>query len=549
MREIDELDNKEWKKKEPVEKRRMLDAEITKEYLKKNNDVIKEIAENFSQSILNAKADEKNKIEKFYLKGGKSISILKGDTNAIGDYDFQLVPNQEVYDNWSNLFPVIDNLILQTLGEVAVNSNLNVPNADMDIWKAACTRIPGMEETINVSKENEGLLRIGIDYKDKSYRDIISDAHYDKQSGRINLDENKINKDGSIDIKGLHIYVNYTIPGFILYRLVKSYKCEIVDNNEKLITSINLKSEIIDVSVPRPGSPECHISQAGVITNFRKKGGFNIPGWGYHFYENINLLQEVISGNSGSPHKAKKRWDRLNESINELLKVNTDVANGENINMNLVKDKIYEPYENDKNEIMRYEIMGYIGVWLYPLTLLMNNSDDIYKNMCDECREHVLRVIKQNVNEPTSAFVSCMMSTTGDAKLPNLNDIKEEVNNIKNCINDVKEKSVKSVFPSIKVKVNSKTPEVFNGKYIFIKVDVDGDIWGCEKIKDSLNNKYRNDVIESKGVIQVKIRNGGGMIVYAIIYSNDKTIKAVNFLEKTVLFSQRLAYIKSYAVN
>jgi hypothetical protein len=56
-------------------------------------------------------------------------------------------------------------------------------------------------------------------------------------------------------------------------------------------------------------------------------------------------------------------------------------------------------------------------------------------------------------------------------------------------------------------------------------------------------------VIESKGVIQVQIRNGGGMIVYAIIYSNDKTIKAVNFLEKTVLFSQRLAYIKSYAVN
>lgn len=295
--------------KKMVEERRKKDAELTAKFLEKNGAGVGALAQVFSREM----RKKPQMYENFYLKGSNAIALLEGQ-DCKSDYDFEFVPTKEVYGNWKNEYGQVDAYIRSGLRAAAEK----IVFLDEGAQPADNGKI-GLEDNIFLrdypeKKYVSGEYRIGAGYMGSSFREIIGSRDYDKATGRLLLKKQDIVKaEGKKFADGVYLYVNYTIPGFLLYRLVFAAKISLMGQD------VIVKSEMLDVSVPRLGSAECFMAQEGVITHFREAGDFRIPGWGYHFYENINLCQEIELGCSGSPHKKTKREERLKKSIQNLL--------------------------------------------------------------------------------------------------------------------------------------------------------------------------------------------------------------------------------------
>lgn len=321
-------------------------------------------------------------MDNFYLKGGNAFFILSktaaNDPDAPeGDYDFQFVPEAAAYRDWENSIRAIDQKIITALKETVQNfrSGFNT-----DCFKAENIigliqgEKSGTRQDITIKEQESvgGITLIGKKYMAQSYIEVAKEA-LKQDDKRVKLDSGDFIYNDIPNISGLSesgdpsvigepsIYVNYTIPGFVLYRMVCKFRYKVSTGGKE--EEITLKSEIIDISVPRAGSGEVYMSQNGVITHFREKDGFNIPGWGYHLYENINLLQEIALGVSGSAHKKEKREDRLKKAAEILIKANGGPKKTLDDISFLLNETISEPYSDTESK----KILGYYSALIYSI--------------------------------------------------------------------------------------------------------------------------------------------------------------------------------------
>ncbi len=343
------------------EQKQKIEAEITAEFISKNSERVMDVAKTFSEKILNDKIISKY-MNNFYLKGGNSISVLE-DKPLTGDFDFQFVPNADAYNNWNTRIDVIDKRIIEAMKDTVKDyggSMFDTSISDCGNIKKIVSEVIGKDADAAENEFFNSVERIGDEYMTCDYVTVAVEASKNADN-RAAVNRQTQPEMNVFDNKKFPacVYVNYTIPGFILYRLVckRSYTITIDGVAEK----VTLKSEIIDVSIPRVGSGEVYMSMKGIVTNFREKDAFVIPGWGYHFYENINLLQEIELGISGSPQKKEKRLDRFNQAANKLIEANknrkntvkTTISNKDIVK--LLDEKINEPDSmGGDNEIWGY---------------------------------------------------------------------------------------------------------------------------------------------------------------------------------------------------
>lgn len=385
-----------------IEGRRIVDGELTQDFLRNNQVLVQMLIGEFGTQINAAGLTPANNY-RFYLKGGNALAIL---TNRVpdGDYDFQLRPPDAVYANWAAAFPALDVALLTALENTVINTQIRAANAGLafnvtsflpatiQAW-AATANNPVHENHIDVANlvqqaRRNDILEIGTNFRNSSYRQIVTDPNF--HNGR--LEGHGVVAFAAQALAGLAgnfgpmIYVNYTIPGFILYRMVLSYQYSDNDGN------FNLKSEIIDVSVPRPGSGEVFMAQSGVVTHFRPTGNLNfpfeIPGWGYHLYENINLLQEIELGISGSPHKRAKRERRLLEAYNAMTTANGAVGRVDTI----LPPQINEPQHNNTFGPPFQQISGYFGILSYNV----KHYNAFEQNATAYLQAHIAANLKQH---------------------------------------------------------------------------------------------------------------------------------------------------------
>lgn len=389
--------------------KRKIEAAITSGFIKNNSERVMKVAKSFSAKI-NDDNILSNNMDNFYLKGGNAISVLE-DQPLTGDFDFQFVPNADAYNNWNTRIDVIDTRIIEAMKDtvkdyggsmfdLSVLECNSIKNIVLDVIKNESGVIKNESDVI----ENEKVIvnkteffnsveRIGDEYMKSDYVAVAAEANKSKDKrapvNRHTPPEKNAFKNNLFQACA---YVNYTIPGFILYRLVCRSSYEITIGEEKP-DNVTLKSEIIDVSIPRVGSGEVYMSQKGIVTHFRKKNGFFIPGWGYHFYENINLLQEIELGISGSPQKKEKRLDRFNQAANKLIEANKKRKSTIKSNINnssivkLLDKKIYEPDGvGGVNEIYGY---------YFALSYISGNC----MSFTDETNEFILNKVLPNTIE------------------------------------------------------------------------------------------------------------------------------------------------------
>lgn len=336
-----------------VDQRRVADAEITRAFLARNSDVVDRLIARFGELAGGGEFAPYH----FYLKGGNAIALLEGRPTE-GDYDFQLMPPLEDYEDWPGTVNQVNHAVCHVLTESLRGFEAGFFDVSM-FEVGALAGWAGTQgnplqkagisfEGVTQDRKREGMLLIGPDYGRRTFSEIRRDRRF--RDGRIELDREELQARNLPFEAGPMIYVNYTIPGFILFRMVYGFRYVDAAGEEFF-----LKSEIIDVSLPRKGSAEVYLSQEGVITHFRPSGmGFNIPGWGYHLYENINLLQEISLGISGSPHKREKRLNRGSLALDRMLAVNPQ---------GVVRQVIWEPHEGGN-----FQVLGYLGVLLYNVS-------------------------------------------------------------------------------------------------------------------------------------------------------------------------------------
>ena len=314
--------------------RRRLDAELTKGVLAVYN--AQSLAEDCAHALSQIPSSD------YYLKGGNALSLLQAQPVS-GDWDFQFKPDKTaVYNQWATAYPAIDTRILGILQTLARNfvSSVAIENVFKNLADPEIQQLTG-----NVSQQNQThCFTIGkAGYMLKSYNELINDLNYTKNTvtgdGRLVLNTDEIVVLPSAPSQQTNVvlpcvYVNYAIPGFILYRLAIRYQYSLTRPSNYYAdpskTTVTLKSELIDISVPRIGSSEVYMAQEGVVTNFFNVNTIlgrymKIPGWGYHLYENINLLQEIKLGISGSAHKKQKRIVRGIEAFQKLKGLNSGV--------------------------------------------------------------------------------------------------------------------------------------------------------------------------------------------------------------------------------
>ncbi|WP_281561467.1 hypothetical protein [Thalassomonas sp. RHCl1] len=167
----------------------------------------------------------------------------------------------------------------------------------------------------------------------------------------------KVKKDSSI-------WINTTIGKFLLYRLIARYKkpglsYEGQVNREDInAEAIKFRGEIIDISIPRRESeetlnqwvrfskniqgltdnnpyfvPDNKVVKRGVQlvriqANPRYLGDdgqhIRIPDFEYQLEENINMINEVLTDTSGSPHKFYKRLTRGYAALTAIEQISQD---------------------------------------------------------------------------------------------------------------------------------------------------------------------------------------------------------------------------------
>ena len=134
------------------------------------------------------------------------------------------------------------------------------------------------------------------------------------------------------------IWINTTIGKFLLYRLIVRYRRPGISydgkqNREDInAEAVKFRGEVIDISVPRRESEEtlnqwtrfsknlCVLSDENFYNITLGNDGqyIRVPDYEYQVEENINMINEVLTYSSGSPHKFFKRLKRAWPSLAQI---------------------------------------------------------------------------------------------------------------------------------------------------------------------------------------------------------------------------------------
>lgn len=475
---------------------RMYEAYITKRFLKENKEEIESIFDCFCDKVRNNAVLSSLGTDNFYLKGGNGYDLLKEITaceeelvaianSAIikekkerffsvmkGDFDFQLIPDYEHGQKIEDIDAAVIDVLKQTTKEYfgsahntkeAINLNAfqfqRFPSEPEDEFGQQKSDIINMSHefvgnarAVNLTDHVVNVKKIGEKYRNSKTMDILKS--HDLIEGRLNISSNeimneKINTDSLMPVEQNHmseypftIYVNYTIPEFILYRLVfrvpmeNKRTIEILGPNEEVLKKqvvLYLKSEIIDISVPRQDSIEIMLDSTMsprkiALPEFYP---FGIPGWEYHFCENLNLLQENYLGISGSPWKKGKRIARGQEALNQLKTQYKDMKN-----FPIGEDATKEYFENlDKvNAGMGTLFEGYGKMYTHNIKTLPITAD---------AKAYVSNLIIKKMNENyASTSIAAGVKNDIDKLAKFCKDVLtlevENMNDVEKCVNDIK---------------------------------------------------------------------------------------------------------------
>lgn len=327
-----------------------VDAFITENILKILADPVKQAAQDCNMALKQACSN--SEIEYHYLKGGNALSLLK-PIDTTGDWDFQVIPKTSLYTTWAQsssinteltklntkvLTILVDSAKKLQTNELANKGNdvknfidTQVPNKIVEIVKKYTTK----EVTVTYNGNNSRAYSVGPTYQCLSEWALKNCKSYSEKEARLALDDREITKLDTIITKLEEltfseyckpaVYVNNSIPAFLLFRLALQYDYVVTLKSDiSTKEDMRVKSEIVDISIPRIGNPETYLSVKSEMTILGKNytDQFTIPGWRYHLFENLLLIGEIDLGISGSPQKEAKRIARVEEAMIQLMKIN-----------------------------------------------------------------------------------------------------------------------------------------------------------------------------------------------------------------------------------
>ncbi|MCG9595178.1 hypothetical protein L1D15_00435 [Vibrio sp. Isolate25] len=341
--------------------KRRVDSEITEKFLEVVA-VPTEAAALRADAALRTKAGlNTNNIYYHYLKGGAALTKLNTGGHPTSDWDFQVMPDLATYTKWATganpnaELDTVHDAMIEVLEDAAQALRAGVGPNDVTV---------GMNTTMNnwltgellgiiekVVREETGLVGpITVAYQNNQSRcyQVGRDMRYlpewEMRNHRLFNNNSQRIEFGPLDtvshtmtdnISGLGyqaqctptIYVNHTIPGFLLYRLAIVYDFRITHGGNT--EDIRFKSEVVDLSTPRMGNPESYISVKDEVTVLSddQNNEFKIPGWRYMLFENLLLIGEIELGVSGSPHKEAKRKERAAAAFYAIAGLNNNRAN------------------------------------------------------------------------------------------------------------------------------------------------------------------------------------------------------------------------------
>lgn len=511
-----------------INRKRELDSQLTSSFLtkKSNMNIVKEMVKMLGEKMNNRLTLQS---PHFYLKGGNSISLLENQPFT-GDFDFQLSLDKEAYQDiqkWKKQINDIDQILRDILKEICKECKKNdfVIEDSFDNIKIDYT----------ADQFSTGYMLIGKSYLEETYSDIISKINLQKGETRLNINKNEIESQTK-DSKSPQPmwYVNYTIPGFILYRIVlrRAYK----KGNE----IEHLKSEIIDISIPRYGSNEVYMSQEGVITHFCEVStlyedwtGFKVPGWGYHFYENLNLLQEIELGISGSKHKKEKREKRGKNALDHLLQ-----NNERSLTKIILDDSI--------NESKGHNILGFLAAHLYNIDSYGVLDGELIGNI----KEKIKKFYKAELNavpiseNQENLFLNLVKFQTKNNVLNNMitfEDLTSEIKKLEAMCLDKKTKPQSYIYNFDIIKSDDKEPIPL--RFLVMKVSTAN----YENIKINYKKNNKDDIIENNNQCSLTLRSRGGTCYLIMAHDlNNNAIKYKQILERTIIQSQRYRLALAY---
>ncbi|MCG9677794.1 hypothetical protein [Vibrio sp. Isolate24] len=341
--------------------KRRVDSEITEKFLEVVA-VPTEAAALRADAALRTKAGlNTNNIYYHYLKGGAALTKLNTGGHPTSDWDFQVMPDLATYTKWATganpnaELDTVHNAMVEVLEDAAQALRAGVGPNDVTV---------GMNTTMNnwltgellgviekVVREETGLVGpITVAYQNNQSRcyqvgremrylpewEMRNHRLFNNNSQRIEFGPlDTVSHTMTDNISGLGyqaqctptIYVNHTIPGFLLYRLAIVYDFRITHGGNT--EDIRFKSEVVDLSTPRMGNPESYISVKDEVTVLSddQNNEFKIPGWRYMLFENLLLIGEIELGVSGSPHKEAKRKERAAAAFYAIAGLNNNRAN------------------------------------------------------------------------------------------------------------------------------------------------------------------------------------------------------------------------------
>lgn len=551
-----------------------MDSYITRNFLQNNSDCIRQIIEIFQSKIARLE-----NLGLMYLKGGNGYSLLREFTTDInfnpffgnnfnntfrGDFDFQFVPTDP------NAIERIDSEIIKILTETIsefsqINTLVNLNAFSLTNYdELKCKTNPTIRDgNLQISNHHYSSIKqpdlIGPSLKTYSTQKMNTKCEFHR--GRVIIDPDDMVVINDRPDNCFRVYVNYSIPEFILYRLVycASYNEKKINSFEKK-EDLKLKSEIIDISVPRTGSAERLYATNGVITNFKNVNGckFLVPGWGYHFYENLNLYLENELKISNSPQKRSKRIERGGYSLKQLI------ANNNINNFGLLKKLFNAPIKEDATStvislgsIFNYSINEkYFSDIPASAEALNKVKDLIFKSLGSQFESYLItegnKLENKNLSNISNKEAERIFEIIAQFIMKSCSSSNEFQENYADYMNG-KSRVVRSIGYDEKKEgswYKELTPNVtlYPGTigihYFVIAVNPKD----FQTIKNNLGNHSYNKPIINENYIIEKV-SSNYVPVYSVILIADKRTPAMSykhFIENMILVTERYVWQKIY---
>ncbi|WP_281629687.1 hypothetical protein [Vibrio sp. St2] len=440
--------------------KRRVDSEITEKFL----EVVAaptEAAALRADAALRTKAGlNTNNIYYHYLKGGAALTKLDTGGHPTSDWDFQVMPDLATYTKWATganpnaeldtvhdaMIEVLEDAAQALIAGVGPNDVTVGMNTTMNNWLTG--ELLGIIE--NVVREETGLVGpITVAYRDNQSRcyqvgrdmrylpewDMRNHRLFNNNTQRIEFGlGDTVSHAMTNNISGLvyqaqctpTIYVNHTIPGFLLYRLAIVYDFRITHGGNT--EDIRFKSEVVDLSTPRMGNPESYISAKDEVTVLHddQNGDFKIPGWRYMLFENLLLIGEIELGVSGSPHKEAKRKKRAAAAMYAIAGLNNNRANlkalGNAATIQEIPNQQNGTHRRGIIPQVKYDLLGKVNHFAASVNEQGPSGDVI---------GHINKAVEGNYD---LAITGSGLQLTAACDQSNVNKLMKNLPNLKACI-------------------------------------------------------------------------------------------------------------------